>query len=118
MEYDDTDKDIVGSITYTYAGRTVGKADIKTTGVVIDGYAFDNESTEETEKEESVSTVQIQPIFIILVAAAVILLIVLLFLLKKVYDNYYIIRHNREVSKDRRERGRQRRNQRRRKRRR
>ena len=118
VEYDDTDKDIVGSITYTYAGRTVGKADIKTTGVVIDGYAFDNESTEETEKEESVSTVQIQPIFIILVAAAVILLIVLLFLLKKVYDNYYIIRHNREVSKDRRERGRQRRNQRRRKRRR
>ena len=47
VEYNDSDSEIAGSITYTYAGRNVGKADIKTTGVVVEGYAFDNESTEE-----------------------------------------------------------------------
>ena len=47
VEYNDSDPEIAGSITYTYAGRNVGKADIKTTGVVVEGYAFDNESTEE-----------------------------------------------------------------------
>ena len=42
VEYNDSDPEIAGSITYTYAGRNVGKADIKTTGVVVEGYAFDN----------------------------------------------------------------------------
>ena len=50
VEYNDSDPEIAGSITYTYAGRNVGKADIKTTGVVVEGYAFDNESTEEEER--------------------------------------------------------------------
>ena len=58
VEYNDSDPEIAGSITYTYAGRNVGKADIKTTGVVVEGYAFDNESTEE-EEQEAVSTVQV-----------------------------------------------------------
>ena len=40
VEYNDSDPEIAGSITYTYAGRNVGKADIKTTGVVVEGYAF------------------------------------------------------------------------------
>ncbi len=53
VEYNDSDPEIAGSITYTYAGRNVGKADIKTTGVVVEGYAFDNESTEEEERGSS-----------------------------------------------------------------
>ena len=58
VEYNDSDPEIAGSITYTYAGRNVGKADIKTTGVVVEGYAFDNESTEE-EEQEVVSTLSL-----------------------------------------------------------
>lgn len=114
VEYNDSDPEIAGSITYTYAGRNVGKADIKTTGV--EGYAFDNESTEE-EEQEVVSTVQVRPIVVVLLIVAVILLGVLLFLLKRFYDNYYIIKHNRAVRRDRKDQKRRIRKKRRRRRR-
>ena len=116
VEYNDSDPEIAGSITYTYAGRNVGKADIKTTGVVVEGYAFDNESTEE-EEQEAVSTVQVKPIVVILLIVAVILLGVLLFFLKRFYDNYYIIKHNRAVRRDRKDQKRRIRKKRRRRRR-
>ena len=116
VEYNDSDPEIAGSITYTYAGRHVGKADIKTTGVVVEGYAFDNESTEE-EEQEAVSTVQVKPIVVVLLIVAVILLGVLLFFLKRFYDNYYIIKHNRAVRRDRKDQRRRIRKKRRRRRR-
>lgn len=116
VEYNDSDPEIAGSITYTYAGRNVGKADIKTTGVVVEDYAFDNESTEEEEKE-AVSTVQVRPIVVVLLIVAVILLGVLLFFLKRFYDNYYIIKHNRAVRRDRKDQKRRIRKKRRRRRR-
>ena len=116
VEYNDSDPEIAGSITYTYAGRNVGKADIKTTGVVVEGYAFDNESTEE-EEQEAVSTVQVKPIVVVLLIVAVIFLGVLLFFLKRFYDNYYIIKHNRAVRRDRKDQKRRIRKKRRRRRR-
>ena len=116
VEYNDSDSEIAGSITYTYAGRNVGKADIKTTGVVVEGYAFDNESTEE-EEQEAVSTVQVKPIVVVLLIVAVISLGVLLFFLKRFYDNYYIIKHNRAVRRDRKDQKRRIRKKRRRRRR-
>lgn len=116
VEYNDSDPEIAGSITYTYAGRNVGKADIKTTGVVVEGYAFDNESTEE-EEQAAVSTVQVKPIVVVLLIVAVILLGVLLFFLKRFYDNYYIIKHNRAVHRDRKDQKRRIRKKRRRRRR-
>lgn len=116
VEYNDSDPEIAGSITYTYAGRNVGKADIKTTGVVVEGYAFDNESTEE-EEQEAVSTVQVKPIVVVLLIVAVILLGVLLFFIKRFYDNYYIIKHNRAVRRDRKDQRRRIRKKRRRRRR-
>ena len=116
VEYNDSDPEIAGSITYTYAGRNVGKADIKTTGVVVEGYAFDNESTEE-EEQEAVSTVQVKTIVGVLLIVAVILLGVLLFFLKRFYDNYYIIKHNRAVRRDRKDQRRRIRKKRRRRRR-
>lgn len=116
VEYNDSDSEIAGSITYTYAGRNVGKADIKTTGVVVEGYAFDNESTEE-EEQEAVSTVQVKPIVVVLLIVAVILLGVLLFFLKRFYDNYYIIKHNRAIRRDRKDQKRRIRKKRRRRRR-
>lgn len=115
VEYNDSDPEIAGSITYTYAGRNIGKADIKTTGVVVEGYAFDNESTE--EEQEAVSTVQVKPIVVVLLIVAVILLGVLLFFLKRFYDNYYIIKHNRAVRRDRKDQKRRIRKKRRRRRR-
>lgn len=115
VEYNDSDPEIAGSITYTYAGRNVGKADIKTTGVVVEGYAFDNELTE--EEQEAVSTVQVKPIVVVLLIVAVILLGVLLFFLKRFYDNYYIIKHNRAVRRDRKDQKRRIRKKRRRRRR-
>ena len=91
-------------------------SDPEITGVVVEGYAFDNESTEE-EEQEAVSTVQVKPIVVVLLIVAVILLGVLLFFLKRFYDNYYIIKHNRAVRRDRKDQRRRIRKKRRRRRR-
>ncbi len=92
---------IAGSISYTYADRIVGKADIITTGVVIEEYVFDNQKVEDEGDE---STIQIKPAMLVGLAAAICLLIVMLMLGKYFYDNMYIIRHNLSVRKDRKER--------------
>lgn len=99
ISYDDTNTEVVGNILYTYAGHEVGTANIRKTGVEVDGFQFDNQSENENAKQEDTSTIQIKPLSILLVALAVLLLIVLIVLLKKFYDNYYIIRHNFEVRK-------------------
>lgn len=101
--YDANDENVVGSITYTYAGREVGRADIIKTGVEIDGFVFDNEKDVETETEEEKSTVHVKPLTIILIILGVVAVGVLVFAIKKVADNFYIIRHNMEVKKSRRE---------------
>ncbi len=91
---------IAGTISYSYAGRAVGQADIITTGAVIEEYVFDNQIESATEEEE---TIQVKPSTIVVIAAMICLLIVMLLLGKYVYDNIYIIRHNLSVQKDRRE---------------
>lgn len=102
--YDNIDESVVGSITYTYAGREVGRADIIRTGVEIDGFVFDNEKDVELETEEQEkSTVHIKPLTIILIVLGVVAAVVLGFAIKMVADNYYIIKHNMEVKKSRRE---------------
>ena len=92
---------IAGTISYSYAGRSVGKADIVTTGAVIEEYVFDNQIENAAEEEE---TIQLKPSTIVALAAMICLLIVMLLLGKYVYDNIYIIRHNLSVQMDRRER--------------
>ena len=92
---------IAGTISYSYAGRSVGKADIVTTGAVIEEYVFDNQIENAAEEEE---TIQLKPSTIVAIAAMICLLIVMLLLGKYVYDNIYIIRHNLSVQMDRRER--------------
>lgn len=101
--YDEISDNVVGTIRYTYAGREVGSADIVKTGMEVQGFAFDNQQSDETEETEEVSTVRIKPLTIVLVVLAVGLLVLLLFLVKRVADNYYIIRHNMEVRRNRRE---------------
>lgn len=92
---------IAGTISYHYAGRAVGKADIVTTGAVIEEYVFDNQIENTVEEEE---TIQVKPSTIVVIVAMICLLIVMLLLGKYVYDNIYIIRHNLSVQMDRRER--------------
>ena len=92
---------IAGTISYSYAGRSVVKADIVTTGAVIEEYIFDNQIENAAEEEE---TIQLKPSTIVAIAAMICLLIVMLLLGKYVYDNIYIIRHNLSVQMDRRER--------------
>ena len=92
---------IAGTISHSYAGRSVGKADIVTTGAVIEEYIFDNQIENAAEEEE---TIQLKPSTIVAIAAMICLLIVMLLLGKYVYDNIYIIRHNLSVQMDRRER--------------
>lgn len=102
--YDGIDENVVGSITYTYAGREVGRADIIKTGVEIDGFVFDNEKEVELETEEQEkSTVHIKPLTIILIVLGIVAAVALGFAIKVVADNYYIIKHNMEVKKSRRE---------------
>ena len=101
IAYEQTDGNIVGKITYTYAGNVVGRADIVKTGVEVQGFVFDNGKKEGSK--ENPSTIQINPLKIMLVVAGAALLVLLLFFVKRFADNYYIIRHNMEVRKYRRE---------------
>lgn len=102
--YDVVSESVVGTITYNYAGREVGRADIVKTGAEVDGFVFDNEKDlEEGTEEEEVSTVRIRPLTIVFIVLGVILAVLLIFSIKKLVDNYYIIRHNMEVRKSRRE---------------
>lgn len=101
ITYDEVSDNVVGSISYTYAGHAVGKGNIVTTGIEVQGYVFDNQK--EKAAVEEVSTVRINPITILLVVLALGLLAVLLFLIKRFADNYYIMKHNMEVRKNRRE---------------
>lgn len=129
---ENTNNDVVGSISYTYAGHEVGKADITKSNAQINEFEFHDISeadTKETEKgtemgqniqekddnksnykdqetdidEKSVFKVQIEPSMIAIGLLALLLLAGLIFGLKKFIDNYYIIRHNLEVRKMRRE---------------
>ena len=103
ISYNDEVSNVAGTISYTYAGREVGSADIKTTGVMIQGYVFDNQKPENIVEEEAVSTVKIKPMQIVFIVIAVILLIFLVIIGKWSYDNFYIIRHNMMVRRNRRE---------------
>lgn len=97
--------DVVGTISYTYAGHEVGSADIVKTGVTIEEFAFDNRQQDEEEMEteaetEAVSTVNIKPQSIVWTVVILILAAVLLYVAKRFYDNYYIIRHNMQIRRN------------------
>lgn len=109
ITYDEISQDVVGTISYTYAGHDVGKADIVRTGAGVDGYVFDNEQTDPeqaadsgTETVQTLSTVQIRPQYVLFLGVVFAILAILIFSMKKFADNFYIIRHNMEVRRSRR----------------
>lgn len=91
--------DVVGTITYTYADRVVGKADIVATGVEIEPFVFDNQKDgQKHEKNDSI--IHIKPSMIIGALLAIAILVVCIFIGKYLYDNIYIIRHNMSMKND------------------
>lgn len=95
--YDSEKEDVVARLSYTFADREVGGADIVRTGAKIETFAFQNEAaaTETegvaSENGKKVFKIDLKKIFFILlgIAAAV----VIIYLLKKFADNFYIIKH-------------------------
>ena len=93
IAYNNEISDVAGTLTYSYADRVVGTADIIATGVVLEEYAFDNlENGGENSKDDT--TIQIKPITIVIGFIALGVLIILFFIGKYLYDNIYIIQHN------------------------
>ena len=103
IEYNDEISEIAGTITYMYADRIVGTADIVETGVVLEKFVFDNQTDESGVKKES-KVIQIKPSSIIAGFVALGILIVLIFIGRYLYDNIYIIRHNMSVKNEKRAR--------------
>lgn len=90
------DKDVIASLTYTYAGREVGSVSLETTGAkVVDEYYSDKNIKSNTNGD----IVIIKPIYILIGIAILSVIVVLFTLLKKFYDDYYYLKHDREMRK-------------------
>lgn len=87
VQEDTTSKDTVGSIQYTYAGRNVGKADIKITGAKVSEFPFQ----EQNVKEEKV--VKVNTKYILIGILVIILLAGIGFGIYHFADNFYLIRY-------------------------
>lgn len=101
MNVEESDDDSVATIQYTYAGHDVGSANIIAAQVDTPDTMFDE--TEATDKDEG-RTIVIKPVYVLGIVLAVIAICALLFFIKRFYDNIYVIRHNRTVKKDRKDR--------------
>lgn len=101
--YDYADKNVLGSIQYTYSGRIVGRADIVATDAHIDQFQFhdvENEIGEEEEMEETESipskkekkVFKISPKLILMVLAGIGIILLLILIIHKIADNFYRIK--------------------------
>ena len=103
IAYNNEVSEIAGTITYTYANRIVGAADIVATGVELENFVFDNQK-EGSGSSKDDTVIEIKPVVILMVLVAIGVLVGLIFLTKYLYDNIYIIRHNLSVKSDRKAR--------------
>ncbi len=103
ISYNEEVSEVAGVITYSYAGRKVGTANIVATGVQLEEYVFDNEKADAKNNGED-TTIQIKPIMIVAAMAAIAALLGMIWVGKYLYDNIYIIRHNLSVKSDRKAR--------------
>lgn len=93
IDYNNEVSEILGVITYTYADRIVGVADIAATGTRLEQFVFDNQK-EGTDGSVEDDIIEIKPMMVITIAVAAVILLILIFVVKYLYDNIYIIRHN------------------------
>lgn len=103
IAYNNETSEVAGTITYTYAGRVVGVADIVATGVDLEEFTFDNQK-DGTDSNLDDTIIEIKPITIIAVLVGIGILVALIWVTKYLYDNIYIIRHNLSVKSDRKSR--------------
>lgn len=103
IAYNNETSEVAGTITYTYAGRVVGVADIVATGVDLEEFTFDNQK-DGADSNLDDTIIEIKPITIIAVLVAIGILVALIWVTKYLYDNIYIIRHNLSVKSDRKSR--------------
>lgn len=103
IAYNNEVSEVAGTITYTYAGRVVGVADIVATGVELEEFIFDNQK-DGADSNLDDTIIEIKPITIIAILAAIGILVALVWVTKYLYNNIYIIRHNLSVKSDRKSR--------------
>lgn len=101
MNVEESDDDSVATIQYTYAGHDVGSANIIAAQVDTPDTMFDEM---EASDSDAGRTIVIKPIYVLGIVLAVIAICALIFFIKRIYDNIYVIRHNRTVKKDRKDR--------------
>lgn len=107
--YNDSDKNVLGKIQYTYAGRSIGGADITATNAKVDSFQFHNQKSEDkkeskakdepektgNQKAESVSEKKVFQINMRVVLAIIISIAILAFIIFlgwKFIDNFYNIK--------------------------
>lgn len=108
------DSTTLARLSYQYAKREVGSADIVTTGADVTENYF-TKQVPVLEEEEKIFV--IHPYMILLVVGGCLALFLVLFVSVKLYQNFYVIKHNMEVKRQRRSRFRIRKERRRRRRR-
>lgn len=99
---DTGDSGTLAQLTYTYAERTVGQAELVTTGAKVEENYF--EQTKEEPVDEDVRVVEVKPEMLLLAALILAAVALCIYFGKRFYDNFYVIRHQREVKKARKER--------------
>lgn len=94
-EINDT-SDVVAVMEYSYAGRTVGSADIKAMGSKVEQYPFHN-----SQEEEEKGSFEIKFQYVAIGAAIIIGLAGLGFFGFYLFNNIYIIRHRFQTRRER-----------------
>jgi hypothetical protein len=84
---------------YSYANRKVGQVSIVTTGAQVDSPEF-QEPVPDSETEEDVKVVRIEPKWIGFAILAIVVLVGLIFFLRWFFQNYYIRKHDREIRRE------------------
>lgn len=100
--YNKEEKDILGSIEYTYAGRFVGGANLTATNAVVDTFQFLDNKEEDNIKDTAPSktkqemtedkVIQINLVTILLFLLAIFAALILVMLVWKFIDNFYYIK--------------------------
>ena len=100
--FNNEDKDILGSIEYTYADRCVGSANLTATNAVVDTFRFLNDKDEKNAEDKASANIkqntneekviQINMTTILLLLLAVLAALLLVFLVWKFIDNFYYIK--------------------------
>lgn len=93
--------DLIAELSYSYAGRNVGTAEIVVTGATAEESPFE---AEPEQVDPELKVVQIKPIMIFAVILVIGAIGVLVYLGKRLIDNFYIIRHNFMEKKEQKDR--------------